>query len=134
MRGRFRAVQVWVGSPGSTIEAASFIPPAPAEIPRLVTELLDWWSVRHERLLESQKPEIAFGLAEFHHKFLSIHPFLDANGRVARSLVDQAARELLNQGLTAELTADRPKYFGALAEADKGNLGPLTQRLIASLG
>jgi fido (protein-threonine AMPylation protein) len=133
VRGRFRAVQVWIGPVGSTIDSAKLVPPAPEEIPRLIGQTLDWWANRHRQLRRAGKPEVAASLAELHHRFLAIHPFLDANGRIARCILDQAARELLNQGVSQELTADRPKYFEALTEADKGNLRPLTQCVLASL-
>jgi Fic family protein len=71
---------------------------------------------------------------ELHHRFRSIHPFLDANGRAARRLIDQAARELLNLGITEELTANQAKYFDVLMQADRGDLAPLTRTMLASLG
>lgn len=134
VRGRFRAVQVWVGPANSTKENASFVPTPPNEVPARVSKLLQWWHDRHNALRNAEKLDIIAGLAEFHHRFLVIHPFLDANGRVALCLIDQAARELLNEGISRELTADPSEYFSALNKADKGDLAPLTQRVLASLG
>lgn len=94
--GRFRAVQVWIGAPDSTHETARYLPPPPQDVPGLVEEWLRGWHRRHRELRGKEKGEIVNGLAELHHRFLSIHPFMDANGRVARSVTDQAARELLN--------------------------------------
>ena len=39
-RGRFRVEQNWIGTPGSTIEQAQFVPPAPGEVLR---KALDVW-------------------------------------------------------------------------------------------
>ena len=133
VRGRFRAVQVWIGPPNSTEETAYYLPPPPQDVPRLVDEYLLWWHRRHSELRGKEKGEIIVGLAEFHHRFLSIHPFMDANGRIARSITDQAARELLNEGIGPELIEDPTRYFAALSEADQGNLAPLEHRIFASL-
>ena len=58
---------------------------------------------------------------------------MDANGRVARSITDQAARELLNEGIGAEFIADTQAYYAALAAADCGDLKPLQDRIKAAL-
>ncbi len=134
VRGRFRAVQVWIGPAGAPVDQATHLPPAPENIPHLVDELLRWWRAKHADLRSADKAVIAGGLAELHHRLLAIHPFLDANGRVARCVMDQAARELLNQRVSAELTAERSSYFQALRQADAGDLDPLTRQVLASLG
>jgi hypothetical protein len=100
-RGRLRAVQVWVGPPGSSQEAASFMPVPPEQVVARVRDLLDWWRGVHSHLLHAPRSETISALAKFHHGFLQVHPFLDANGRLARVILDQAARELLGQSFTA---------------------------------
>jgi fido (protein-threonine AMPylation protein) len=134
VRGRFRATQSWVGMAGSTLKTATYIPPAPEDVPLLLEDLLRWWHQRHKELIGAPKPEVASSLAELHHRLLALHPFLDANGRVARAITDQAARELLNQGVRAELIDRSASYYEALQAADRGDLGPLTQRMLAALG
>lgn len=133
VRGRLRAVQVWIGPAGSKQSDASHIPPSPEQIEPLTSEFLTWWQWRHVELRGAKKSDIAKGLSEFHHRFLSIHPFVDANGRLGRLLLDQAARELLDQEVGSYFTSDPNGYYAALRSADNGNLEPLYQRVLASL-
>jgi len=133
IRGRFRAVQVWIGPADSTHETALYLPPPPEDVPKLVDQWLQWWHQRHRELRGKEKGEIVNGIAELHHRFLSIHPFMDANGRIARSITDQAARELLNQSIGPEFVADAGAYYAALSEADNGRLASLENRIRAAL-
>lgn len=133
VRGRLRSVNVWIGPAGSSVETATYVPPPPEELVSLTNSWIEWWKVQHKSLQSSSKDEAITVLAEFHHQFLRIHPFLDANGRLARTLLDQAARELLNQGVAAEFTDDVPAYYAALAAADKGDLESLKSRIAATL-
>ena len=133
LRGRFRSVQVWLGAPGSTLANADYVPPTPEQVPNLVADFLEWWHHKHVELKGKSKPEIAMGLADFHHRFLSIHPFLDANGRVARLLLDEAARELLNQGIGEEFITPPKEYYLTIQQAHEGDLQPLCDRIIAAL-
>lgn len=133
VRGRFRAVNVWVGGAGPSRASTDYAPPPPEEIVERTAAFLSWWQQRHRELRTLEKSEIASGLAEFHHRFLQIHPFLDANGRVARSLLDQAARELLNQGIGTGFVTPPADYYAALKLADEGNLVPLSNRIMAAL-
>lgn len=133
VRGRLRSVNVWIGPAGSSVETATYVPPPPEELVSLTNSWIEWWKVQHKSLQSSSKDEAITALAEFHHRFLRIHPFLDANGRLARTLLDQAARELLNQGVAAEFTDDVPAYYAALAAADKGDLESLKSRIAATL-
>jgi len=58
-----------------------YTPPSPQETPRLMKELIDW--------LNAQETAQLHGImvcAILHHRFVSIHPFPDGNGRVARVL------------------------------------------------
>lgn len=128
-RGRLRAVQVWIGPPGD----AGRPMPTPEQVVQRLPEFLSWWRARHVQLRTSPREEVVRGLAEFHHRFLSIHPFLDANGRVARLLLDQAARELLNQSVGRELTTDPEAYLRCLRSADEGDLDPLHRLIGAAL-
>jgi fido (protein-threonine AMPylation protein) len=133
VRGRFRGVQVWIGSAESSRETARYVPPTPEAVPRLVDAWLEWWHEQHPALRGHPKEDVVAGLAELHHRFLTIHPFMDANGRVARSITDQAARELLNQGIGREFIEDAQAYYAALGAADGGHLKPLRDRIKATL-
>ena len=133
VRGRLRSVNVWIGPAGSSLETATYVPPPPEELVALTNSWIEWWKGQHKGLQSSSKEEVIAALAEFHHRFLRIHPFLDANGRLARALLDQASRELLNQGVASEFTDDVPAYYAALVAADKGDLGSLRSRIAATL-
>lgn len=134
VQGRFRTVNVWIGTVGANSDSDKFIPARPEEIVERTRVLLDNWRKQHAQLVSGERAVVVAALASFHHGFLKIHPFLDANGRVSLLLLDQAARELLNQRVKAEFTADRAAYYASLQAADAGNLEPLTSRLSAALG
>src|SRR5208282_3824467 len=120
VRGRLRAINVWIGPAGKAPENVSFSPPEPSEIVQMMNDLFNWWTSGYGQLRGGHKEAVSAALAELHHRFLSIHPFLDGNGRVARVLLDQAARELLNMRIGTELIADTKIYYEALAAADQG--------------
>ena len=77
--GEFRRTRVWIGAPGTPIEAARFIPPLPARLPGLLANLEKYW--RGEEL------DPLVQLALIHAQFEIIHPFRDGNGRIGRILV-----------------------------------------------
>jgi fido (protein-threonine AMPylation protein) len=133
VRGRLRSVSVWIGPAGSTRETATYVPPPPEELISLTNSWIEWWKEEHPCLRSRSKDDVIAALAEFHHRFLRIHPFLDANGRLARTLLDQASRELLNQGVADEFTEDASAYYAALAAADKGDFASLRSRIAAAL-
>jgi Fic family protein len=79
--GEFRTTQNWLGSPGSTIETASFVPPPPDA---MVKAFDDW-----ERFVNEAPAGIPLlaQAALMHYQFEAIHPFLDGNGRLGRLLI-----------------------------------------------
>lgn len=77
--GNFRRIQNYIGSPGSTIENARFIPPV---VPQMMESLYEW-----EEYLHHETPDIIVQLAIVHAQFEIIHPFLDGNGRIGRILI-----------------------------------------------
>ncbi|MGP1455460.1 MAG: Fic family protein [Treponema sp.] len=78
--GEFRKSQNWIGYAGCTLNTASFIPPAPEEMERSLSELEKYI---HEDSSISNLIKIAF----IHYQFETIHPFLDGNGRMGRLLI-----------------------------------------------
>lgn len=78
--GEVRESQNWIGPTGCSLNDASFVPPPPAELNRLLGQL--------ERFIHDDSPLpplIRIGMA--HGQFETIHPFLDGNGRVGRMLI-----------------------------------------------
>lgn len=98
----------------SVTHAIDYGPPAPKDVPKLMTELVAWW--RSAEAAELPGPVRAGLLA---HRFVSIHPFGDGNGRVARAL---ATAELWRSGyemrgflsLEEHYTADLKAYYDSL--------------------
>lgn len=123
--GTFRTHTIWVGAPNSSPEKASYVPPKPELVPKLTENLLEEWRKDYPNVLVAKKKTLKIQrIVKFHNDFLSIHPFLDGNGRVARFLLNQQASELLN--ITEQvIIEDRPSYYDALNEGQNGNLKPL---------
>ena len=133
IRGRFRSVEVWIGQKIALGKLLRFTVSLPLEVPSNMKSLIEWWHEEYLRVRGSAKERVIKALAEFHSRFLRVHPFLDANGRVARILLDQAARELINMRVGRELVSDSKVYLEALASADKGDLRLLERLVSASL-
>ena len=58
-----------------------YMPPEPSDVPQLMSELCEWLTSDDSQLLPA--PLVAGIL---HYQFVTIHPYLDGNGRTARLL------------------------------------------------
>ncbi len=102
--GRYRAIAVRVGR---------HTPPPAAEVSGLMFELLEWWNRKAVEL----SPVLSSAI--LHHRFESIHPFADGNGRAGRAL---ALWELYRRGFDTHhifsvdeyYWEDRPRYYEVL--------------------
>lgn len=110
--GEFRRSQNWIGSPGSSLANASFVPPPVREMEQALADL--------ESFLHYKEPMpslLLCGLA--HAQFETIHPFLHGNGRVGRLLITflLCQREILQRPLlylSHYLKRHRGAYYGHL--------------------
>ncbi len=84
--GEFRRTQNWIGTPGSTLNTAKYVPPTPDE---LIGCLNSFEKFLHDRTLP---PLIHIALC--HYQFEAIHPFLDGNGRIGRLLITLLLTEM----------------------------------------
>jgi Fic family protein len=82
----WRRTQLWVGAAGSSIAEARFVPPPAAEVPRL---MLDW--EQFCRSDPAQHPLLKLSLT--FSQLESIHPFQEANGRLARIFILNQLRD-----------------------------------------
>jgi len=78
--GELRSSQNWIGPAGSSPASASFVPPPPHDVARLLGDLEQFLHAA-----DDTPPLVRIALA--HVQFETIHPFLDGNGRVGRLLV-----------------------------------------------
>jgi Fic family protein len=78
--GEFRKSQNWIGSAGSTINNASYIPPSVTDMNNAMNEL-------EEYFYSKENGSFLVKVALIHAQFETIHPFLDGNGRTGRLLI-----------------------------------------------
>lgn len=126
--GILRSIKTWIGVAGATPATATFVPPDPELVPKLLETLLFDWRHSFEDLTKASDSEKLAAITKFHHRFLSIHPFVDGNGRIARFLLTQHARELFDQKRRVYID-DRHPYFQALSAADQGNYSALEAQI-----
>ncbi len=92
--GEMRKSQNWIGSPGSTLMDATYVPPPVPEMKGCFSDL--------EKYINSDAKEPALiQCALVHCQFEAIHPFLDGNGRIGRLLITfmLLEKKLLSQPL-----------------------------------
>ena len=110
--GEFRRSQNWIGTPGSPLASADYVPP-PVEA--MHEALHDLEQFIHA---ESKLPPLV-RIALLHYQFEAIHPFLDGNGRVGRLLINLLfyTWDLLPHPLlyiSAYFNEHRDAYYGEL--------------------
>ena len=111
--GKYRNVQV-------LIKGSSYTPPAPYMVPKQMEDFFIWYKQNRKKL----HPIIL--AAEMHERLVTIHPFIDGNGRTSRLLMNLI---LLQHGFViANIKGDnssRLAYYTALEEAQtNGNKIP----------
>jgi len=100
----------------------------PEETPSKMFDLMTWLN---KMLLEKNIDPVIIA-AEFHYKFIRIHPFDDGNGRTARILMNLI---LMLNGYPPVIikTNDKDNYFSALQQADAGIFEPFVQYIAKNL-
>lgn len=112
-------------------ERVHFEAPPAARVADEIDAFLDWFdgSAGEDGLLRA-------GLA--HLWFVTIHPFEDGNGRIARAIADQALARSEGSGqrfysMSSRIRLERSDYYAALERSQKGGLD-ITEWLLWFLG
>lgn len=120
-RGR---MQIISGRPGKM--SLHYEAPPADRLADEMTGFLDWFNAPNE-----QDGIIRAGIAHFW--FVTLHPFDDGNGRLARVITDMAMAQDENTSrraysLSSQIAASRKAYYSALENAQKGT-GDITEWL-----
>ena len=104
--GRYREVQNYIVNARNQV---IYTPPAPRKVSDLMKELFRW-------LKSSKEQHPIVRSAVFHHQFVAVHPFVDGNGRVARSaaqwiLYERGFEPLYTLGVDEYFAHDRQRYY-----------------------
>lgn len=116
------SMQVASGPMGK--ETVHFEAPSADKVPTEMNTLLDWFN-------SNQDIDPVLKAAFAHLWFVTIHPFEDGNGRIARAITDmQLARADQSKqrfySMSAQIQADRNHYYDILESTQKGNLNITT--------
>lgn len=125
--GKFRPGEIYVvDDNGDGTEQLRYQGPSAEDIKRLIKEMVDWYNKATEK--EQLHPVIKAGI--LHLQFVSIHPFSDGNGRMARLLTQFS---LYRDGwdfrkiivLEEFYNKDRQEYYNAenIVQGDKYHEG-----------
>jgi Fic family protein len=123
--GKYRTVAVEIGG-------SQFKPPGPESVPAEMAAFGEWLQKASvpNRLFKSDDAILAAAAA--HTRFVTIHPFIDGNGRVSRLLMN-----LLLMRYTFPIAViareDRIRYYDTLEASQSSDLGPFVQLLAECL-
>ncbi|KKJ00012.1 DUF4172 domain-containing protein [Prochlorothrix hollandica] len=113
-------------------ETLHYQAPRALQLPKAMTQFLRWFNQPPSDL----EPILQAGIAHFW--FLTLHPFEDGNGRIARALTELALARadgspLRFYSLSAQIAADRKQYYLILERQQRSSLD-LTPWLLWFLG
>ena len=113
-------------------EKVHFEAPPFERIEEEIERFFTWWQESQGKI----EGLLRAGIAHFH--FVTIHPFEDGNGRIARALTDMALAgdermEKRFYSLSSRIMAERKDYYQILEQNQKGN-GDITGWLLWFLG
>ncbi|GAA4802611.1 Fic family protein [Nocardioides caeni] len=116
--GRFRTTQNWVGGSDYAPRGALHVPPPPETVPDYLDDLFAFCN------RDDLPPVVQVAIA--HAQFESIHPFIDGNGRIGRTLIHAILRRRratrhLTVPIASALVSHRDTYFAALNDYRSGN-------------
>lgn len=100
----------------------------PEETPALMNDLLNWYRSK----VDEKNINPILLAAEFHYKYIRIHPFDDGNGRTARILMNFILMQFGYPPVIIK-TNDKENYFAALRQADAGLLEPFIEYISRNL-
>jgi Fic family protein len=109
--GKYRRIQNYIVNAQNKV---IFTPPPPGQVLKRMKSLFAW--------SKEQNLHPIIRSAIFHHEFLTVHPFVDGNGRVARAvgqwlLWERGFDPLCTLGLDDFFAQDRPRYYRMIQEA-----------------
>ena len=110
-------------------EKVHFAAPPGKDVESEMRQFLRWWE-------SSRKPAdglLRAGVAHFY--FVTIHPFEDGNGRIARALTDMALAQDENvniryYSLSSQIMEERNGYYDILEKCSKGDSLDVTKWLV----
>ncbi len=100
-------------------EKVHFIAPPAERIPEEMSDFIKWWKSSRESM------EGLIRAAVGHFWFVTIHPFEDGNGRIARALTDMALAQDDSQkhryySLSSQIMEERESYYDILEACQRG--------------
>ena len=106
-------------------EKVHFEAPPSTSVEKEMIKFLDWWNTPPDELDGLIRAAIA------HLWFVTIHPFDDGNGRIARAITDMALAqdEKINKrlySLSSQIIKDKKNYYDILEKTQKGQ-GDITE-------
>jgi Fic family protein len=118
--GKYRSVPV-------SISGSSHVPSQPFLVPTEMKDYFEWYERNRSRL----HPVVL--AAEMHERLVTIHPFIDGNGRTARLVMNLIL--IQNGFVIANIKGDydtRMKYYDGLVEVQSGGSKEEFVKFIAS--
>lgn len=128
--GELRDEQVWVGGSAYSPHGALFVPPAAGRVPECLADLVAF--ARREDMSPVAKAAIV------HAQFETIHPFIDGNGRMGRTMLHKMLRRdgVLEQAtlpVSAGLLHNIDAYMAAIRSYQEGDAIPVVTQLVEAL-
>ncbi|WP_375002918.1 Fic family protein [Aeromicrobium sp. CTD01-1L150] len=128
--GEVRTAQNWIGGSDYTPRNALYVPPPPDTVDAYLEDLFAF--------ANRDDIPVIVQAAVVHAQFESIHPFIDGNGRIGRTLIHAVLRRrkitrYLTVPIASGLVAHREQYFDALDDYRAGHAYTLIAMLSSAM-